>query len=75
MARDDDKVPHRREAFEDICTGWGNDGLDDLLARVQLLTEWWTANFPLRPAELRIARAMAKRLSELGGLPPTMPVQ
>lgn len=58
----------RRQGFEDITAGWGSDDLDDLTARVELLLGWWKANFPLQPAEHKVARAMTKRLGELGGI-------
>lgn len=60
----------RRKEFDDIANGWGSDGLDDLMARCQLIAEWWAANFPLTAPELKVARAMNKRINELGGLPP-----
>lgn len=65
----DDK-PLRRPAFDEIANGWGGDKLDDLLARAQLLHEWWAENFPLQPAELKVARAIIKRLTDLGGVTP-----
>lgn len=63
-----DVIPPRRKAFDEICDGWGSDDLDDLMARVELLSEFWFANFPLSAAELKVARAMSKRLHELGGI-------
>ena len=57
----------RRADFDEITTGWGADDAGDLAARCQLLAEWWQANFPLTQAELKIARAMKKRLFELTG--------
>ncbi len=63
-----DEQPLRRPEFDAIANGWGGDGLDDLMARLQLLAEWWQANFPLTPAEHKIARAMTKRLTDLGGI-------
>lgn len=57
-----------RPGLTAIADGWGSDSLDDLVARTQLLSEWWQANFPLSNAELKIARAMSRRLCELGGI-------
>jgi len=61
---------HRSEEFDAIATGWGGDGLDDLMARIELLGAYWKEHLPLPPAELKIARAMHNRLRELGGLEP-----
>ena len=60
--------PPRRPEFDAICDGWGSDNLDDLMARTQLLSEFWQKNFPLTSAEHKVARAMTKRLGELGGV-------
>lgn len=57
-----------RAGFEEITRGWGADRLDDLTARCQLLAEWWGHNFPLSHAEYRIAKAMRRRVCELGGI-------
>lgn len=63
-----DRPPPRRPEFDEIANGWGSDGLPDLMARVELLLEYWKANFPLSPAELKVARAITKRASDLGGM-------
>jgi hypothetical protein len=60
----------RRPEFDAICDGWGGDGLDDLMARVQLMLEFWRANFPLLPAERKVASAMGARICSLGGINP-----
>lgn len=65
-----DKPPPRRPAFEEITAGWGCDSFDDLMARCQLLAEWWQDNFPMSMAENKVATAMTRRLRVLGGLPP-----
>jgi hypothetical protein len=62
----------RRPEFDEITMGWGGDGLDDLMARCELLAAFWVANFPLTTAEHKIARAMADRLKELGGIAPSV---
>lgn len=65
---------HRRPEFDAIVQGWGGDDLDDLVARLQLLVEFWQKWIPLSSAELKVARAMQKRLGELGGIaPPGLP--
>lgn len=64
----DSRKPPRRPEFDEICNGWGGDGADDLEARLQLLVEFWQKNFPLTDAEHKVARAMTKRLGELGGV-------
>lgn len=64
----------RRKEFDAIANGWGSDDLDDLMARSELVSEFWHKNFPLTPAELKIARAMAAHLRKLGGLPPAEPI-
>lgn len=58
----------RRLEFYEISEGWGGDDLPDLVARAELLAEWWGKNFPLSPAERKIMRAISKRLGELGGV-------
>ena len=60
----------RREEFDSITLGWGADSFDDLMARCQLLADWWKGNFPLTMAEMKVTRAMTTRLRNLGGLPP-----
>lgn len=63
----------RRKEFDDLTMGWGSDSTDDLLARCELLSEWWQGNFPLLPAEHKIARAMIKSVQDRTGLElPTM---
>ena len=62
--------PVRREEFENLTRGWGTDSFDDLMARCQLLADWWKGNFPLTMAEMKVTRAMTGRLRNLGGLPP-----
>jgi hypothetical protein len=58
----------RRPEFDLITQGWGSDGLIDLMARCELMAEFWTKNFPLTMAERKIANAMIDRLKELGGI-------
>lgn len=58
----------RRADFDALVQGWGSDGREDLLTRLQLLSEWWSHAMPLRPAELKIAKAMKARLCTLGGI-------
>lgn len=58
----------RRQEFDSIVEGWGSDDLDDLIARVELLREFWAKHMPLTPAEHKIARAIIKRLGHLGGI-------
>ena len=60
----------RRAEFDAIATGWGTDALLDLHARLELLAEFWRENFPLNPAEHKMARAMITRLHTLGGTAP-----
>jgi hypothetical protein len=62
----------RRAGFDEICDGWGRDGLGDLVARIELLVEYWRANFPLSAAEVKVAHAMTKRLGDLGGIAPVI---
>lgn len=56
-----------RFEFDAITCGWGADRLEDLLARAELLADWWGDNFPLSEAEIKIARAITRRIGELGG--------
>lgn len=65
-----DKPPLRRQEFDSLTAGWGADSFDDLMARCQLLAEWWRDYMPLSMAELKMARAMSQRLRMLGGIPP-----
>ncbi len=62
------KPNQRRPEFDEITTGWGADGLDDLLARCQLLSEFWTASGGLTDAERKVANAMRARLMTLGNV-------
>lgn len=62
--------PHRRPDFDAIVTGWGADSLDDLMARCELMRDFWAANLSLLPAEHKIAKAMTTRLLSLGGISP-----
>lgn len=64
------RQPHRRPDFDDLVAGWGSDSTDDLVARCQLVAEWWADHFPLSLAENKVAAAMTRRLRHLGGLPP-----
>lgn len=57
-----------RDDFSAIVSGWGGDGLDDLVARAQLMAEWWRDHVPLTMAEHKIARAIKKRISDLSGI-------
>lgn len=61
-------TPLRRPEFDAITLGWGSDGIDDLLARCELVRDFWAANLPLSQAEHKIALAMNARLCELGGI-------
>lgn len=70
MSLEQESRPHRRAEFEQITAGWGADGYDDLMARCQLLADWWKGNFPLTMAEMKVTKAMTNRLRHLGGLPP-----
>ncbi len=63
----------RRKAFDDITMGWGSDSRDELMARMELLVPWWVENFPLVEAEHKVARAMHRRMCELGGIPFNLP--
>ena len=65
-----DRPSPRRPAFDELVSGWGADSFDDLMARCQLLAEWWRDHMPLSLAEVKVARAMSHRLRTLGGLPP-----
>lgn len=67
-----DRLPPRRQEFDGLVAGWGGDSLEDLLARCQLLAEWWAGHLPLSGPELKVARAMDARLRALGGIPPAM---
>ena len=58
----------RRPEFDAIADGWGSDGLDDLMARVELLIEYWRTHMPLTAAEHKVARAINARLTVLGGI-------
>lgn len=60
----------RSEEFDALTSGWGADDLDDLTARCELLGAYWKEHLPLSQAEHKIAKAMQKRLCELGGLLP-----
>lgn len=57
--------------FDSIVDGWGGDTLDGLTGRLEQLSRHWTSRLenhkPFNPQETKIARAMAKRLRELGG--------
>lgn len=70
MSLELENSPVRRAEFEALTRGWGSDGFDDLMARCQLLAEWWKGNFPLTMAEMKVTKAMTGRLRALGGLPP-----
>jgi len=68
-----DHPPPRRLEFDLLCNGWGADDLGDLTARCELLMEFWLARGPLNPAELKVARAMTRRLGDLGGVVTSLP--
>jgi hypothetical protein len=68
----EDRPPPRSPDFDELTQGWGSDSFDDLVARCELLLEYWRAHFPLPPAELKVARAMIRRMVELGGIEPVM---
>lgn len=67
------KPNQRRAEFDMIADGWGGDGLADLLARCELMVEYYRKLGGYTAAELKIANAMEKRLRELGGRMPVAP--
>ncbi len=54
-----------RTEFTDATTGWGADGLADLQARRQLLSELFTSLGGFTAAEQKISDAIAARIATL----------
>lgn len=55
----------RRPGFDEIASGWGSDGPDDLDARLGLIDEYADEAGSLNAAELKVRAAMANRLLTL----------